>query len=365
MSRRYSDERDTHTDAGHSMRRHSASCCKAGRSVAEHRPWPRAVVDADTWTLAAECLTQGSITLLGLWGETEAVHLALLDEPGAAIGVLSLPCPDGQFPSVAELHAPAIRLERTIQDLFGLEAVGLPDARPWLDHGRWGFRHPLGNAERISVGAPPYPFLPVEGEHLHRIPVGPVHAGIIEPGHFRFTASGETIVRLEARLGYVHKGVEGLMAGADLARGAELAGRVSGDSTVAYAFAFARAARGGIAGRGAAPRTVAARADGGTRAPRQPFRRHRCDLQRRRVLAPARALRRAARAGAACGRPLLRTSTDARRHRPGRRRARPRSGRRCGHHRDSSPRRDAAFRSWSTCTTTRRRCRTAPSAPAS
>jgi Ni,Fe-hydrogenase III large subunit len=109
--------------------------------------------------------------------------------------------------------------------------------RPWLDHGR-GDSVSTGNAgpRRDAL-----PFLPVEGEHLHRIPVGPVHAGIIEPGHFRFTASGETIVRLEERLGYVHKGIEGLMAGADLARGAELAGRVSGDSTVAYAFAFARA----------------------------------------------------------------------------------------------------------------------------
>jgi Ni,Fe-hydrogenase III large subunit len=68
-----------------------------------------------------------------------------------------------------------------------------------------------------------------------------VHAGIIEPGHFRFTANGETVVRLEERLGYAHKGVEGLMAGADLMRAAKLAGRISGDSMVAYAFAFARA----------------------------------------------------------------------------------------------------------------------------
>ena len=64
--------------------------------------------------------------------------------------------------------------------------------------------------------AAPYAFLPVEGANLHQIPVGPVHAGIIEPGHFRFTASGETIVRLEERLGYVHKGIDGLMAGADI-----------------------------------------------------------------------------------------------------------------------------------------------------
>jgi Ni,Fe-hydrogenase III large subunit len=71
--------------------------------------------------------------------------------------------------------------------------------------------------------------------------VGPVHAGIIEPGHFRFHANGETIVRLEVRLGYAHKGTESLMRGSSLERGAKLAGRVSGDSTVAYAAAFARA----------------------------------------------------------------------------------------------------------------------------
>ena len=74
-----------------------------------------------------------------------------------------------------------------------------------------------------------------------RYPVGPVHAGIIEPGHFRFTANGETVVRLEERLGYVHKGVEGLMAGAEIEQAARIVGRISGDSTVAYAWAFARA----------------------------------------------------------------------------------------------------------------------------
>src|ERR1019366_2058944 len=76
--------------------------------------------------------------------------------------------------------------------------------------------------------------------------VGPVHAGIIEPGHFRFSASGETVVRLEQRLGYAHEGIEGLMAGADLERAVQLAGRVSGDSTVAYAYAFSKAAEAAL-----------------------------------------------------------------------------------------------------------------------
>jgi Ni,Fe-hydrogenase III large subunit len=205
-----------------------------------HRPWPRAVCDAGTWEAAARALGEGRLTLLGLWGEPPWVHLALLDEAVPDVAVLSLECRNRVFPSVGAHHAPAIRLERAIGDLFGLEASGAPDARPWLDHGRWALRAPLGAAE--SPGrAPGYEFLPAEGESLHQIPVGPVHAGIIEPGHFRFTANGETVVRLEERLGYVHKGVEGLMAGAEIERAAKLAGRVSGDSTVAYAFAFARA----------------------------------------------------------------------------------------------------------------------------
>jgi Ni,Fe-hydrogenase III large subunit len=102
-------------------------------------------------------------------------------------------------------------------------------------------RHPLGAATETAETYPPYEFYSSEGEGLHQIPVGPVHAGIIEPGHFRFTCNGETVVRLEERLGYVHKGIESLMTGASLERGMKLAGRVSGDSTVAYSLAYARA----------------------------------------------------------------------------------------------------------------------------
>ncbi|HEY7798565.1 MAG TPA: NADH-quinone oxidoreductase subunit C [Hyphomonadaceae bacterium] len=213
--------------------------------VAGHRPWPRFAVTEDIWRAAGEKLAAGDLTLFGLWGDAVCVHLALLDEPARGIAILSLDCPGGRFPSVGALHPPAIRLERAIQDLFGFEAVGAPDPRPWLDHGRWDARAPLGRP-RDDVRRGTYAFLPVEGEGLHQIPVGPVHAGIIEPGHFRFTANGDTVVRLEERLGYVHKGIEGLMAGADLERGARLAGRTSGDSSVAYAFAFARAAEAAL-----------------------------------------------------------------------------------------------------------------------
>ena len=212
-----------------------------GRPVAAHRPWPRAVVGPAVWIAAADALAQERLTLLGLWGEPDRVHMALLDEPPADIAVISVDCIDGAYPSVGQRHAPAIRLERAIRDLFGLEARGAADTRPWLDHGRWETRHPLGASAPATPQPSAYDFLPVEGESLHQIPVGPVHAGIIEPGHFRFTATGETVVRLEERLGYVHKGIESLMRGADLTRAGKLAGRTSGDSTAAYQLAFARA----------------------------------------------------------------------------------------------------------------------------
>jgi Ni,Fe-hydrogenase III large subunit len=196
------------------------------------KPWPRRLVDAEIWRALAESLAAGERTLLGLWGDAGFVHMALLGGP-SGVAVASLACADGGFPSVAALHPPAARFERAIRDLYGFTPLGAPDERPWLDHGRWPHSAPRA--------AGPYPFLPSAGEGLHQIPVGPVHAGIIEPGHFRFTANGETVVRLEERLGYVHKGVEALMAGAPLSRVEKLAARVSGDSTVAYSLAFARA----------------------------------------------------------------------------------------------------------------------------
>ncbi|HXX83924.1 MAG TPA: hydrogenase expression protein HypE [Casimicrobiaceae bacterium] len=214
---------------------------RTGRLVEAHHPWPRAVISADDWRQAGGSLAAGEWTLLGLWGEPDQVHMALNDERHHEIGVVTCACDNARFPSIGRMHAPAIRLERALRDLWSLEPEGLDDIRPWLDHGTWRRAAASAAAANAQRAGRAYAFLPTEGESLHQIPVGPVHAGIIEPGHFRFTANGETVVRLEARLGYVHKGTESLMAGAPVDRAAVLAGRVSGDSTVAYALAFAHA----------------------------------------------------------------------------------------------------------------------------
>ena len=189
--------------------------------------------------------------------------MAVAVEPVRDITVVSLDCPDRTFPSVGALHAPAIRLERAIRSLYGLEPAGLPEKRPWLDSdfGR-GVRHPLGAREPAPPTRPPYTFLPVEGESPYQISVGPVHAGIIEPGHFRFTADGETVVRLEQRLGYVHKGIELLMAGATLERRGE-ARRPHLRRQHGRLFLCLRASRRSrVASDAAAARGLPARADG-------------------------------------------------------------------------------------------------------
>jgi Ni,Fe-hydrogenase III large subunit len=216
--------------------------------VRDQRPWPRYVVGSDFWADMSEALGDGGGDLLALWADTAQVHLALRAEGLARPAVVSIDVKDGRFPSVGRHHAPAIRLERAVRDLYGYVPMNAPDRRPWLDHGAWGVRAPLGEAHPSPRRDPAdYEFLPVIGEGVHEIPVGPVHAGIIEPGHFRFTANGETVVRLEERLGYVHKGIDGLLTGAELPRAQRIVARVSGDSTVAASFAFARAVEAALA----------------------------------------------------------------------------------------------------------------------
>jgi Ni,Fe-hydrogenase III large subunit len=210
-------------------------------AVKGQKPWPRYVVDPRTWEQIGKALARGKGDLLALWGERETAHMALRTPPRLPC-VISLPMANGEFPSIGAHHAPAIRLERTACDLYGLRASGAHDVRPWLDHGAWGVRAPLGRATPSDLAVPTaYAFRPVIGEGLHQIPVGPVHAGIIEPGHFRFTANGETVARLEERLGYVHKGADGLLTDVALNKAERVVARLSGDSTVALSFAFARA----------------------------------------------------------------------------------------------------------------------------
>jgi len=235
---------------------------KGANPVADHRPWPRVVVDEARWLALRERLATADWVLLGLWGDRSmagslSVHVALRDEGEDAadgIAIVTLLCPQRRFPSLAAVRPGVMRLERMMADTFGLTADGADDTRSWLDHGQWPVRHPLAEAAPPAPRpATDYAFLAAEdasapdAARIHQIPVGPVHAGVIEPGHFRFSVNGELVVRLEQRLGYVHKGIERLMIGKTPAEGAKIAARISGDSTVAHGLAFARAIEAALA----------------------------------------------------------------------------------------------------------------------
>jgi Ni,Fe-hydrogenase III large subunit/Ni,Fe-hydrogenase III component G len=164
----------------------------------------------------------------------------------AATVLASVPAAAPRFPSLATLSFAASRFEREVQDLLGLEAVGHPDPRRLALHQFWpdGY-HPLrrdvvARTDFVDRGQA-FPFQRVEGEGIFEITVGPVHAGVIEPGHFRFSVEGETIVNLETRLGFVHKGVEKLFETLPFERTWSLAERISGDESVAHALAYCHA----------------------------------------------------------------------------------------------------------------------------
>jgi Ni,Fe-hydrogenase III large subunit len=211
-----------------------------GRPVAAAKKWPRYILDEAAWRGLIAQMAVADWVLLAEWGGRDEVHAALRDDLTGDIAIATRACPDRRFHAIGPVRPGAARLERAIRDLWGLAPEGLEDQRHWLDHGNWPVSPPLApSPSPAPVG--PYRFLSAEGEGLHQVPVGPVHAGIIEPGHFRFHIQGETVVRLEARLGYVHKGVAAAMAGRTVAAAARVAGRVSGDSTVAYALAYAHA----------------------------------------------------------------------------------------------------------------------------
>jgi Ni,Fe-hydrogenase III large subunit/Ni,Fe-hydrogenase III component G len=158
-----------------------------------------------------------------------------------------LPADDPTFPTIKRKFVAAWRFERQMRSLMGVVPVGHPDPRPWIKHedwpeDAWPLRKTFDAATRIERVAGDYKWIRAEGEGVYEIPVGPVHAGIIEPGHFRFQAVGEEVLNLEERLGYVHKGIEKRFESLSWDEGARLAGRVSGDTTVAHALCYCRSA---------------------------------------------------------------------------------------------------------------------------
>lgn len=207
--------------------------------------------------------------MAAIWGSDERLrgggfrlHCVFGLNEGHAWISLDLPVDNPVYPDLSGFFSAANRMQRATRDMVGIATTG-GDQRPWLRHGAWPADwYPLRHdaAPQDFPNAPSdYDFVKVGGEGAHEIPVGPIHAGIIEPGHFRFSVIGEKVLRLEQRLGYQHKGVEKLFIGADVAAGAKLVGRISGDSTCAYAWAYASAVESAC-GLKPSPRALSLRA---------------------------------------------------------------------------------------------------------
>ena len=220
-------------------------------------------VTARQWRETAQGVLDQGGRLIAIWGDDQrdhgndfAVHAAFSMRAGLLW--ITLPA-QSVFPDLGDLFPAAERMQRSVFDMLGVAAEGARDARPWLRHASWPrhahpLRHDFDPGHPTPGARDDYAFVSVEGDGVHEIPVGPVHAGIIEPGHFRFSVLGERVLRLEERLAYTHKGIEKRFEQMPLSEGVRLASRISGDSTVAYAWAYSMAAEA------AAEVTVPARA---------------------------------------------------------------------------------------------------------
>ncbi len=174
------------------------------------------------------------------------VYLFLAGRPDRRVELeYLLPVDQPVLPSLAYLSFPAGRFEREMADLYGIGLRGHPRPRRLVRHAHWPeswypMRAGAGDMPDFD-GSGELRFLTVAGDAVYEIPVGPVHAGLIEPGHFRFSVVGETVVRLKARLWYVHRGIEKLFEGRSATGAVELAERVSGDTSAAHALAHSLA----------------------------------------------------------------------------------------------------------------------------
>jgi Ni,Fe-hydrogenase III large subunit len=212
---------------------------------------PREVLTHDAWT---RTVAEPSPPLLALWADTREVYALLRN--GDAPLLVSTAVQDGGYPALSPARPAAARFERMVRDLWGHVAIGGTDPRPWLDHRRWPQSPPMALRPTPAgpSGAPEFQF----AEDLDQLPLGPVRGGIEPAAHLRLGIRGETVMRLEARLGYTHKGTLTLMRGKSPRAAARFAARLAGEATVAHSIAFARATEATSGGE-LPPRAIALR----------------------------------------------------------------------------------------------------------
>lgn len=231
----------------------TAEFMQRAKALPSNLPARHGQADAVQWQQIAKTIRAEGGRLLTLWGSDDRdrdgryrVCAAYLQADGLTLIEHEMHGGDQPtYPSLRACFPSALRMERAVFDLLGIQSMG-SDCRGWLRHGGWPadtfpLRRDFDRNTQFAVISEPYPFVQVEGDGVHEIPVGPVHAGTIEPGHFRFSVVGEKVLRLEERLGYKHKGIEKRFESLLQEDGHTLAARISGDSAVAYSWAYCAA----------------------------------------------------------------------------------------------------------------------------
>jgi len=179
---------------------------------------------------------------------TFGVHAVLsIDEEAKWIVIsTSVSSESPAYPSLTTTMMASHWYERYLQDMFGIVAEGHPDPRRLVHHenipeGTHPLRKDFAWNTKLDHAQVPYPMHHVQGEGIYEIPVGPIHAGIIEPGHFRFNVAGERIITLEGKLFFTHKGVEKLLEGKTPTEALPFIERLSGDMAASHTLAFCQA----------------------------------------------------------------------------------------------------------------------------
>ncbi len=214
------------------------------------------VLTPEAWSTCVLAAVNAGGRLVGLWGwagHDAAVNMlaVLALDAAGRLHLYRTTVPAGTaFPSLTPQVPAAQAFEREIFECLGVRPEGHPWLKPLLEH---------ADLEGHGVHRGGYEFVRVEGPGIHEVAVGPVHAGIIEPGHFRFQCSGETVLHLEIQLGYQHRGAEALMLGTSPARRLAIAESIAGDTVLGHATAYCEATEA-LAGTEVPPRAQALRA---------------------------------------------------------------------------------------------------------
>jgi Ni,Fe-hydrogenase III large subunit len=212
------------------------------------RPWPRHVLTAQQWVEVTRSAAADGWLLLGHWAETFSAHALFLDPTTMTVHPLTVAVENGAYPALSPEFPGAAWYERMVHDLWGHQATDGIDRRRWLDHGAWPQSRPLSTRPLAAEG-----YAPEAGDaeidlvtESPLLPLGPLWGDRDEPSSLALTLDGPAIAQAECRLGYAHKGILSLMRGKSPRAAARFAARISGDSTVAHASAFAQASEAAL-----------------------------------------------------------------------------------------------------------------------